>query len=98
MIRRLTVISFVALCLGAGFLPAQKPSDTAWKIINDGVIAKSDDERAKAVRVLGLLPHNVLARQLAEKALGDTDTGVQAAAATALGQMGATESIPKLFA
>lgn len=96
MIRRLTVIGFVVLCLAAGFLPAQKPSDTAWKILKDGVIAKSDDERAKAARVLGMLPHNILARQLAEKALEDTDPGVRAAAATALGQMGATESIPKL--
>lgn len=58
--------------------------------------SKSFEQRAVAIRCLGLLGNNGRARALAEQALLDSNYKVRAAAATALGQMHATESIPKL--
>jgi HEAT repeat protein len=60
--------------------------------------AKSNNatQRATGIRALGLLRDNARARKLAEGALGDERPEVRATAATALGQMHATESIPKL--
>lgn len=58
--------------------------------------SNSTAQRSIGIRALGLLRKNVRARQLAEGALGDEKFEVRAAAATALGQMHATESIPKL--
>ena len=53
-------------------------------------------ERTDGIRVLGLLRDNERARALAENALKDPSPQVRASAATALGKMHATESIPKL--
>jgi HEAT repeat protein len=60
--------------------------------------AKSNNasQRAVGIRALGLLRENSRARKLAEGALDDARAEVRAAAATALGQMHALESIPKL--
>src|SRR3984885_1512599 len=52
--------------------------------------------RANAIRVLGLIPKNARAQQMAEKALKDDKPEVRSAAATALGGMQARSSIPKL--
>jgi len=53
-------------------------------------------QRTNGIRALGLLRDNSQARQLAENALSDPNMDVRRAAATALGQMRAKESIPKL--
>lgn len=53
-------------------------------------------ERTNGIRALGLLRDNPRARELAENALKDPKPEVRTAAATALGQMHAMESIPKL--
>jgi HEAT repeat protein len=53
-------------------------------------------ERTNGIRALGLLRDNLQARQLAENALSDPNADVRCAAATALGQMHAKQSIPKL--
>lgn len=53
-------------------------------------------QRADGIRALGLLHDDRLGRELAENALTDPSVDVRVAAATALGQMHATESIPKL--
>ena len=53
-------------------------------------------QRSAGIRALGLLRDNRLGRELAENALNDTNPSVRVAAATALGQMHATESVPKL--
>ena len=58
--------------------------------------AKSAEQRAIGIRALGLLAGVARARQMAEGALSDPNSAVRAAAATALGQMHAVESIPKL--
>jgi len=53
-------------------------------------------QRSAGIRALGVLRDNRLGRELAENALNDTNPDVRVAAATALGQMHATESVPKL--
>ena len=58
--------------------------------------SKGTTERAIGIRALGLLRDDPHARELAEGALDDPKPEVRAAAATALGQMQATQSIPKL--
>jgi len=59
-------------------------------------LSKVTTERTNGIRALGLLRDNVRARELAENGLKDPKPEVRAASATALGQMHATESIPKL--
>jgi len=68
------------LCAQAG--PAK-----AWTFLEGGLAQKGASQRLAAVRVLGLIPDNSHASELAEKALKDTNNAVRAAAATALGQM-----------
>jgi HEAT repeat protein len=68
----------------------------AWTVIVAGLNSHSCEQRVAAVRVLGLLSGNGEARELAEHALGDVKPEVRSAAATALGQMHSTSSIPRL--
>jgi HEAT repeat protein len=75
--------------------PDKLPSQ-AWKMLVAGCENNSFTERAKAVRVLGLLPNDSRARKLAEKALGDEKPEVRLSAAAALGDMRSRASIPKL--
>jgi HEAT repeat protein len=58
--------------------------------------SKSTSQRAIGIRALGLLREDAHARELAEAALKDPKPEVRIAAATALGQMHATQSIPEL--
>jgi len=66
---------------------AQAPVDKAWTVLQSGLADKADEERATAVRTLGLLENDPKAPELALKALGDDSPAVRAAAAGALGQM-----------
>jgi HEAT repeat protein len=68
----------------------------AWGMFETAAKSHSATQRAIGVRALGLLHNSPHARELAENALGDARPEVRAAAATALGQMQAFESIPKL--
>jgi HEAT repeat protein len=68
----------------------------AWSMFEAAAKSRSATERATGIRALGLLRNNAHARDLAEAALDDPRPEVRAAAATALGQMQATESIAKL--
>lgn len=97
----------VPLFLLAGTLSmavAQKSTDVetplhqAWDTLQNAVTSKRTQERADGVRALGLVPDNSRARKTAEDLLKDPKPEVRAAAATALGQMHSTESIPKLQA
>ena len=83
------------LCCAAVSL-GRTPQQQAWDILQAGISDKSASKRAQAVRALGLLPGNRRAVAAAERALEDNEPAVRAAAATALGQMGSTASIPKL--
>jgi HEAT repeat protein len=77
---------------------AQDKREQAWDILRANVTEKDTGKRAQAVRVLGLLRGQPEALDMARKALGDEKPEVRAAAATALGQMRARQSIPRLRA
>jgi len=70
--------------------------DTAWSVLNYGVADTNSGRRAQAVRALGLLKGNRHAAELAEKALGDSNTDVRAEAAITLGRLHVASAIPKL--
>lgn len=74
----------------------ESPKHKAWDILLTAAFSKITIERMNGIRALGLLRDNARARELAENALKDPKPEVRAAAATALGQMHATESVPKL--
>ena len=71
----------------AGACWAKTPAASAWPILQAGLSDKHSGTRVAAVRVLGLVPDNPHAAELAENALKDTNSAVRSAAATALGQM-----------
>lgn len=74
----------------------ETPRHKAWDMLQNAAMSKRTIDRTDGVRALGLLNGDSRARQIAEDALQDSKPEVRAAAATALGQMHATESIPKL--
>jgi HEAT repeat protein len=65
-------------------------------MLQAGAHDDSKQKRAIAARVLGLVPHDLRSRKVAEAALSDKEAEVRAAAAEALGQMGARNSRLKL--
>jgi HEAT repeat protein len=71
------------------------PVAKAWKILDDG-LADKGDTKANALHALGIMNKNPKADELATAALKDPDPDVRAAAADALGQMGATSAIPTM--
>ena len=77
-------------------LYAQTPEQLAWSTLSDGAADKSAQTRTIAVRSLGLVPDDADAEKLATKSLHDPDAEVRAAAASALGHMGAKSAIPAL--
>lgn len=74
----------------------EKPTHKAWDLLMNAAFSKRIIDRTNGFRALGLLRDNRRARELAESGLKDNIPEVRAAAATALGQMHASESIPKL--
>jgi HEAT repeat protein len=76
----------------------ESPKHIAWDMLTTAAFSKVTIERTNGIRALGLLRDNARAQELAENALKDPKPEVRAAAATALGQMHASESIPKLEA
>jgi HEAT repeat protein len=96
--------SLIIVCATAVSVLAQastdieSPKHKAWDMLLTAAFSKVTTERTNGIRALGLLRDNARARELAENALKDPKPEVRTAAATALGQMHATESIPKLEA
>jgi HEAT repeat protein len=84
------------LACGAAVALGQTPQQQAWGILQAGVNDTSTGKRTQAVRALGLLGANERAVEMAQKALEDKEPEVRTAAATALGEMDSTASIPKL--
>jgi len=84
------------LIAATGVARAQTPEQDAWKILGSGMTDTNTTERAAAVRVLGLIPDEPRAVEMAEAGLHDKDAEVRAAGATALGKMGSKDSAPKL--
>jgi HEAT repeat protein len=72
------------------------PKGQAWRLLETGVMAEKAGDRSIAVRVLGLLPENPRALELAQAALDDDHAEVRASAAAALGEIGSRSSIPAL--
>jgi HEAT repeat protein len=79
-----------------GTLLAQPVQRRAWRILEANLKDKSTQRRIDAVRALGFLPGDPNALRMARHALRDERPGVRAAAATVLGQMVSTDSIPEL--
>jgi HEAT repeat protein len=75
---------------------AVSTKEQAWHILETACTGGKVSDRATATRVLGLIPNNMKATKLAEKALSDPKPEVRAAAAAALGDMNSKRSIPKL--
>ena len=91
----------IAACLawlifGSTVALPQSLQDQAWEILQTGQTEKAASNRGSAVAALGLLRDDPRAVEFAEKALADKKTGVRAAAANGLGQMGSRSSIPLL--
>jgi HEAT repeat protein len=86
---------FIWLLWGNAAYP-QTPQEKAREILQTGLSERNTGRRAAAVAALGLLQNNPWAIESAENALGDKKAAVRAAAATALGQMGAKSSTPLL--
>lgn len=99
-LQQLFVVFMLSSVIGISF--AQEPDDTetprhkAWDLLQNAVSSKRTADRTDGVRALGLISGDARARQIAEDALQDPQSEVRAAAATALGQMHSSESIPKL--
>jgi len=96
--RRLLVAGICLLSLNFNGLAcfAYTGKEKAWAMFEDAAKSRSTAQRAIGVRALGLLRDDPHARDIAEAALDDPKPEVRVAAATALGQMNATQSIPHL--
>lgn len=92
------VFAVAAVCaaLGVPCSVAVSGQQKAWAMFEAAAKSTSATQRAVGICALGLLRDNARARKLAEGALDDSRPEVRAAAATALGQMHATESIARL--
>ena len=88
--------ALLALIAGAGVVSAETPEQRARDMLRSGVNQKNTGKRMQAVRALRLLPGDSEATEMAENALRDRNPNVRAAAASALGLMGAKEAIPAL--
>ncbi len=88
--------ALVVVLVSAGALFAESPEQQAWSMLRSGIKEKNSGTRTQAVHALGLLPHDTEATEMVEAALKDPNQEVRVAAATALGEMGATEAIPLL--
>jgi HEAT repeat protein len=88
--------ALVAMMAGAASAFAETPEQRAWDMLRSGVNQKNSGKRFQAVRALRLLPDDSEATEMAENALRDRNANVRAAAASALGLMGAKEAIPAL--
>src|SRR5579883_256698 len=86
---------FVVCFCPQAFLYAQDSTDMAWSVLQSGLADKGEN-KATAVRVLGLLEKNSKAQELATMALSDQDSDIRASAADALGQMRAKSAIPAI--
>jgi HEAT repeat protein len=91
-----TICGVLAMMAGTAATFAKTPEQQAWDMLRSSVSLKNTEKRTQAVRALRLLPGNCEATEMAETALQDRKPQVRAAAATALGLMGAKEAIPAL--
>src|SRR3990172_3572884 len=93
MTRPLAIAPVLLLC---GSAWAQSPAERSFGILEQGLGDAKEERRERATLALGLLVKDERAMELAEAALSDPSPAVRAAGATALGQIGLPDSIPKL--
>lgn len=86
----------LSFALGQASTDIESPTHKAWDMLQTAAFSPRTADRTNGIRALGLLRNNKHARELAESALKDPNPDVRLAAVTALGQMHATQSIPKL--
>jgi len=98
MRRTLVILAALLALSGAPLVGSEAPTIRAWQTLEGGLASKRAARRANAVHALRLLPDDAKAQELAERALTDSSPKVRAAAARALGPMGAASSVPKLKA
>jgi HEAT repeat protein len=89
------VLAFQAVS-GATGNGKKEDVDHAWSILKAAIANTHSDNRVHAVRALGLVPHNTAIREMAERALNDASDDVRAEAANTLGQLHASDAIPRL--
>ena len=95
----LVILSAAATLSIAQDATTQTPQQTAWTVLNAGLEDNSTDLRVRAARVLGELNGNKKAEDAALSALeNDKQPEVRAAAAQALGEMGAKDAKTQLHA
>jgi HEAT repeat protein len=91
----LSTAAIVSMAQDAG----QSQQDIAWNVLNTGLEDNNTDLRTRAARVLGELEGNTKAEDAALTALtNDKQAQVRAAAAQALGEMGAKDAKGQLYA
>jgi len=95
-LSRLSIALLIFCTVAALPSIASSGKKKAWSMFEAAANSKSPTQRSIGIRALGLLRDNVHARELAEAALNDDRPEVRVAAATALGQMHAIDSVPKL--
>src|SRR6266481_4905651 len=86
----------VLLLISVGSALAQASEQAAWEVLLSAQRSHRTLKRVTSVRALGFLTDDRCAVMLAEEALFDKNPDVRAAAATALGQIGSTSSVPAL--
>ena len=88
----------LAVVMIATLVPAQNqdPQQLSWGILQAGLADKSSQQRVSAVTVLALITADPRAVTMAETALKDSNADVRSAAATTLGTLKSTGSIPAL--
>ncbi len=87
-VRSLMAVIIVLFLTASAY--AQVNPTRGWSLLEAGLEEKNSSQRVAAVRVLGLIPDDPHASELAQGALSDPNALVRAAAATALGQMHAS--------
>jgi HEAT repeat protein len=96
--RRIWPIYSILLTVPLLFATDQSVANKAWAVLEAGLHDKKTENRIQAVLALGLIPSNKKAIDAAERALDDPNANVCRAAITALADMGAKGSLPKIKA
>lgn len=94
-VSRFTALLAVS-CISAMSYATDTPRQQAWTVLNQGLTNTNLEKRTHAVANLGLLPDDSQGLDAALTALQDQKPEVRAAAAQALGEMGAKSAKPQL--
>ena len=99
MVHPKRVSAILAVCLlstGIASAQTQSPQQLAWSILQGGATNTNSQQRVTAITALAVITADPKAVTMAEQALQDQNSDVRAAAATTLGALKSTSSIPAL--